>query len=370
VLRPLKSRISGTCPFSQHRPLPANPLKALGFTPDLQPEYSLQRPRQDFLFLSGEAMSIRTVAIVALALSAAGCMPKRDQDQHTVLRSLTDSNYKGNKYYLGWGEYLSGFMGNETKYDVKHTHDIFTDNVGGKYQSTTLVDREFSGRDVTASMNSLRSKITKDDMYVQYSSGHGFPAGLGIDVSYKQIVDHSLAMNAKEVVVFLMACHSGGLVNQFNARKSEWQDWSKQGRTLFVMSSSTEDEKSKTGPRQDAAEAGGPEGSAGSAYGHALWKALSGEADGYLDGVKDGFISLGEIAAYTTWKTQQVGGHTPQVTGTYNPYLLMNQVPKQSWVASLPGGTQEMSVAEVKESVQASDYKVNKYRQKYLEDHK
>jgi hypothetical protein len=79
-------------------------------------------------------------------------------------------------------------------------------------------------------------------------------------------------------------------------------------------------------------EPNGPEGSAGSAYGHSLWKALIGYSDGYNDGVKDGFISIDEILNFTIWKTQQVGGHTPVYTGSYNPALIMNRVPPKSWL--------------------------------------
>ncbi len=86
-------------------------------------------------------------------------------------------------------------------------------------------------------------------------------------------------------------------------------------RSLMVMSSSTVAENSSTGPGTDPDQPNSPNGSAGSAFGHALWKALIGYSDGALDGVKDGFLSLGEIREFTITKTKQVGGHTPDYTG-------------------------------------------------------
>jgi hypothetical protein len=194
-------------------------------------------------------------------------------------------------------------------------------------------------------------------MYVQYSSGHGYEGGLAFGGDYATLLDTSLAMKAKEVVIFTMACFSGSEVDELNRRKADWQNWAAQGRTLFVMSSSTAQEESSTGPGTDAQESGGPEGSAGSAYGHALWKTLTGEADGSIDGIKDGFISLGEIAAYATQKTQDIARHSPVVGGVYNPNLIMNKVPDRSYVASQvrEGGTGNLDDAQVRAVTQASD---------------
>jgi hypothetical protein len=202
-------------------------------------------------------------------------------------------------------------------------------------------------------------------MYVQYSSGHGYQKGLGIGISYSDIVKNALDMPAKEVVIFIMACYSGGLVDEFNARKAEWSQWQTQGRTLFVMSSSTGREESATGPGKDSSQVG-PSGSAGSAYGHALWKSLSGDADGFLDGVKDGFISLGEISAYASWKTQRIGGHSPQVTGVFNPYLIMNKVPSAGYIKGLTGGTTNLSEESLRQAVARSDASMLKAEEQRL----
>lgn len=272
------------------------------------------------------------------------------------LQSLTLSDSAAKKYYFGFGQVLDGFMGNETKYDVKHTHDIFASGAGGNYESKTLVDRDFDTSDVVSSLRTIADKTRADDMYVQYSSGHGYEGGLAVGGDYDTLLDSALGMKAKEVVIFTMACYSGTEVETANQRRSQWQSWAAQGRTFFVMSSSAGSETSSTGPGMDDAQ-DGPEGSAGSAYGHSLWKSLSGEADGALDGIKDGFISLGEIAAFATEKTQIIGRHSPQVTGVYNPNLIMNKVPGAGYIAqqAREGGTGALSDERVQEVTQASD---------------
>ncbi len=181
----------------------------------------------------------------------------------------------------------------------------------------------------------LKTKMTKDDMYVQYSSGHGYGGGLAIGIEYNDLRDQILSMSAQEIIVFNMSCESGSMIDSFDEKRAIWQDWLKKGRTLFLMSSSQSGENSQTGPGTDPQEPNGPDGSAGSAFGHSLWKALIGHADGFVDGVKDGFISLDEIVQFTIWKTKQVGGHTPVVAGSYQPGLIMNKVPSKEYLKSL-----------------------------------
>lgn len=244
-------------------------------------------------------------------------------------RSLTSGPFFGKKYYLGFGDHLSGFMGNEVKYDISHTHDIFTKEIGGAYIGTKLVGPGIGASQIRGHWSKLKADMLWHDMFVQYSSGHGFQTGLAIGVSYDEIRDAVLSLPARELIVFTMACHSGGLVDSFNRKRAQWAEWGDYGRTLFVMASSRVTELSSTGPVTDPQEPGGPAGSAGSAFGHALWKALIGHADGHGDGVKDGYIALGEIVDYVVYKTQQVGGHTPVVTGVYSRDLVMNRVPSR-----------------------------------------
>lgn len=261
-------------------------------------------------------------------LSCAPLAGSKSEYTKTYSLSLTGSNYTGKKFYLGWGHADpndNSMMKNETKYDVLKTHDIFTKDIGGKYEGKKLVEQTGSNEAINENFAEIAQKTTPNDQYVQYSSGHGFPQGLQFGGSYTTMANRILSLNAKEMISFTMACYSGGLVNEFNRRKSEWANYKEQGRTLFVMASSTVQQQSSTGPGMDSENPDNPYGSAGSAFGHALYRALKGEADGYIDGVQDGFVDLGEIEAYTKYLTRRIGGHTPVATGAYNPGLIMNK---------------------------------------------
>lgn len=284
-------------------------------------------------------MVASAVSAVALCQTACGKNPRTAN-----LSSITDPDYTGTKHYFGWGEYLSGFMGNETKYDVKHTHDLFTSGLGGDYEGRKLTAQQFDQDDIQREWNSIRGKFKPEDMYVQYSSGHGYDDGLAVGVRYDEMRDYAMSLDARETIVFTMACYSGNLVDSFNARKREWENHRAEGRTLFVMASSESDDTSSTGPGRDPDEPNGPDGSAGSAFGHALWKALIGYADrkgNGMTGNADGKISLQEIINFTVRKTQQVGGHTPVYTGSYDPALVIAKVPDAAELEALLGSSEE-----------------------------
>ena len=168
--------------------------------------------------------------------------------QNEVAR-LTDDQYPGKKYYVGFGDELSGEMGNEVTYDIKHTHDIFTQQLGGwSIIGTTLLGNDVGASDLEQKWQQLKSQMTSDDMYVQYSSGHGSPTGLLFGVSYNEIAQNVLSLPARELIVFIMSCYSGTLTESFDAQKNVWQDFDQKNRTLMVLASSEPSEESETGP--------------------------------------------------------------------------------------------------------------------------
>lgn len=289
-------------------------------------------------------MSIRTF-VTAFGLAALATACGSAQDSGSGVKSLTDADYTGKKYYFGFGSNGNGntSMDNEVKYDVQHTHDIFTKNVGGDYIGTKLIGTsQVNGRAIKGQWSTLQSQMKPDDMFVQYSSGHGYQGGLAAGVTYRDIIDGTLALNAKETVIFTMACYSGGLVDAFNAQRSRWQDYRSKGKTLFVMASSTAGEESSTGPGTDPDEPRGPNGSAGSAYGHSLWKALIGYADKRANGGDgDGVVTLKEITDYVVPDVQRNGGHTPVFTGAYDPELKIARTPTLEQMRTILGDTEE-----------------------------
>lgn len=272
-------------------------------------------------------------------------------------RSLTGVDYTGKKHYFGFGAAMKGdpsMMQNEVKYDVLHTHDIFTKEIGGSYLGTKFLNyNEAKRATILKEWARIGDYMTWNDMYVQYSSGHGSQSGLEVGVSYNEIRDNALSYPAREIIIYTMACYSGNLVNSFNAKKSDWEHFPNIGRTLMVMASSAANLESATGPGTDPGEPGGAQGSAGSAFGYALWKSLVGYADGMIDGVKDDYLSLGEIEKYTIKRTKEVGGHTPVVTGAYNQSLIMNRVPPKSFLDSLDITSEGLTDAELKERIEA-----------------
>lgn len=278
------------------------------------------------------------VAVSAFAFVMFAC-----GSETTNLKSITGPDYQGQKYYFGWGLNGNGDeeMDNEVKYDVLHTHDIFTKDVGGDYIGTKLIgEDQVSGSKIKTQWRTLTNKMKSNDMYLQYSSGHGYPGGLAAGVNYTDIVNAALGMPAQEVVIFTMACYSGGLVDAFDEAKTRWQDYPSKGKTLFVMASSTADQESSTGPGNDVDEPNGPDGSAGSAFGHALWKAIIGYADKTQGGGNgDGMITLGEIIDYVVKDTQDV--QQAVYTGAYNRALQIAKVPSYAEAKALLGDTEE-----------------------------
>lgn len=274
-------------------------------------------------------------------VAAAALASCRTSGEASETRSLTSDDYHGKKYFFAFAAPLDNAMGNEVRFDVRHVGYIFTNQWGGLYDGKTLVNAvDVARAPLLATLDGYAQKLGPEDMYVQYSGGHGSPIGLEIGITYEELRDKILAMKAKEIVVFTMSCFSGGIVEAFDQRKNEWKDFKAQGRTLFVMSSSKKDEESRTGPGTDAEEPINPQGSAGSLFGHSLWKAFMGSADGFgTGGVQDGKLTLGEIRNYVIAKTQQDGHHTPVVTGIYDDGLVMATIPPKlatsdAWMAA------------------------------------
>lgn len=297
-----------------------------------------------------------------LLLTACGPVLDRgaDDGDYALVRSLTGQSFTAKKYYVGWGVNGNGngMMDNEVAYDVYHTHDIFTKKVGGDYQGTKLIDNQANASGVRNAWKDLGGKIKPDDMYVQYSSGHGVPGGqtLGNGLSYSEFVTNAKTWQARETVILTMACYSGGMVETFKQNEAQFDAMKQANKVLYVMGSSPRSQESSTGPSSD--------GKAGSAFGHSVWKALTNgttedgkTADGFVDGVKDGMIDLSELQAFVTQKTNEVGGHLPQSWGFNYDHLIINEIPDGTYVASLEaeGGTAGMSDAQIAQAAAAFD---------------
>src|SRR4051812_4793464 len=108
--------------------------------------------------------SIVIIATLSACASLFSCgMHKSHIDDVSEVRSLTGIGYTGKKYYFGWGmnDNGNGEMDNEVKYDVKHTNDIFTKNIGGDYLGTTLIGQEaVNGSAIKSEWRTLASQMS------------------------------------------------------------------------------------------------------------------------------------------------------------------------------------------------------------------
>ena len=287
-------------------------------------------------------IGVSTLLLGSMALS---CTAKRNNNTSTTKHLTTaqdDAQLPSRKkIFFGFREVLSNSeMNNETRADNEHIANITKDANGGGYLTNSsfekgyLETREGGGQQIGAEYNRILSTMGQGDMYLQMSAGHGYEGGanggVAVGVTHQDIADQAFAMldkGASEVVIFMMACFSGGLVEAFQ-QDPRLQKYGKD-KTIFVMSSSRSSETSSTLSAAGDGKMGGQAGTAGSAFGNALWRAMRGDADQAQNGGNDdGIVTLGEVVAFATELTKDQGNHTPTVLqGHYDPALPIVCIP-------------------------------------------
>lgn len=270
-------------------------------------------------------MTVRTMTLLLACLMAAACKSGSLRSlQGKSLTTIDDDarNASRTKFFFGFREILDDpEMNNETYADNRHIKDMALDANGGGYKANPAFKEGFletyngqGSQQIAAEYNRIINSVKPGDMFLQMSSGHGYEGGaraggLAVGATHEEIKTYALKMldkGAQEVVIFMMACNSGGIVDAFSAA-----DLSRyEGKTIFVMASSAADVNSSTGDMSVDPTIGG-QGSTGSAFGNSLWKALQGAAD--IN--KDGVITLQEIIDYVVPATENLGGHKPQYLG-------------------------------------------------------
>jgi hypothetical protein len=186
---------------------------------------------------------------------------------------------------------------------------------------------QISVASLRARLASYRDSLRPEDSFVMYSHSHGETPGLLIDFEGKPkqdptiaypwaaLAEDILALPARNVVIFTMACHSGYLVDAIQARAASWQGKRKvAGRNLVVITSvSREQVATATDQSTELTGIGNP-------FTYAVRTALGGAADGALDGSKDQTITIEELVHYVlaTTKQQSKGQYAePQLAGEY-----------------------------------------------------
>jgi hypothetical protein len=154
--------------------------------------------------------------------------------------------------------------------DVATLRKFLTDSEFGAFPPenvTTLVDTEATKQNILFELADLRGRAAPEDLVLFYFSGHGYrPSGDGDDgapayilpyitsaralnspsigcINYDDIMDIVQNMEAKKVVVFLDACHAGGIkpggtkAVLGNAYERFWNEWEKaRGHALLLSS--------------------------------------------------------------------------------------------------------------------------------------
>lgn len=299
-------------------------------------------------------MTVRSAKFMVFALLTVGAASacKFDPMSDATSKSLTTreddaKNANRKKYFFGFREVLEGEMDNETFADDKHIGDIARDANGGGYIVNAQFREGFAeisggsdGQTLIGEFDRIIAAVQPGDMYLQMSAGHGSAGGaqsggLGVGLSHQQIKDKAFAIldkGASEVVIFMMACFSGGLVEAF---ESDPNLAKYKGKTIFIMSSSEVDKESSTGTTEADAKLGRGEGSSGSAFGNSLWRAIRGDAD--KAGNDDGIVTLQEVIDFVIPATKELGGHTPQfLKGYFDPNLPIKCIAEHPKAAANP----------------------------------
>lgn len=190
---------------------------------------------------------------------------------------------------------------------------------------------------VQQKFNDYGKSLGKQDTFVYYSHTHGTNPGIQLDftspgdIEYKwgDLAKSILSLPAKNVVIFVMACHSGYLVDALEAEQSKWKgQWASQKRNLVVLTAVASDQESfPTDVEPDSPT------SIGNPFSYAVTGAFKGNADGSVDGVKDGKTSYKELVTYVLKTAKEKSKNqyaNPKFVGEYSDNDVFMETRKES----------------------------------------
>jgi hypothetical protein len=266
--------------------------------------------------------------LAMLAVSLLGCLPRTESG--SSVRSITGAEFKGKKYYFAFNGGDTGSLSPtvfEPMFDAHNLGAVFSRSNGGNYSTDITYDTtRVTGEFLMAKLDEYAAKLGPDDMFIMYTGSHGSRDGLylrGETIPYEKIVEKVMKFRAKEVLIFMMACHSGAFSDAITTRHSEYAQWSRSGRTLFVLASSQANQTSSTfpSPQQEGVykDSLNVPGNTGTAYGNVLWRAIRGDADANADKK----VTLKETYDYVVRNTEQLAGHRPAFAGDFPHDLVL-----------------------------------------------
>ena len=242
----------------------------------------------------------------------------RTEPATTLPASHSDMPGTGWALLVGVGAYrdVEGFTIGRLKApakDVAALRDFLTDSSFGAFPAgnvRTLVDAEATKKNILYALADLRDRAAPEDLVLFYFSGHGYrPSSDGdhgapayilpyIDsaralsspsigcINYDDITDIVQSMDAEKVVVFLDACHAGGIKPGGskeilgNAYDRFWSEWDNARGHALLLSS---DQSQKSWEEPD-----------GSVFTKFLIRGLKGEADENNNAI----VGFEELARY------------------------------------------------------------------------
>lgn len=194
---------------------------------------------------------------------------------------------------------------------------------------------QISVASLRAKLAAYRDSLDDQDTFVLYSHTHGETPGLLIDFEtgslegaayrWEDFAQDIVDLPARNVVILVMACHSGYLAEAINALSADWQGQRKTaGRSLVVLTAVSKDQLSNPTDISTAPTA------IGNPFTYAVRTALGGAADGVSDGVQDKKVTLSELVEYVleTAKEASTDGYAdPQFAGEFVADEVLFSVP-------------------------------------------
>jgi hypothetical protein len=194
---------------------------------------------------------------------------------------------------------------------------------------------QISVASLRATFAAYRDSLGDQDTFVLYSHTHGETPGLLIDFEtgslegaayrWEDLAEDIVALPARNVVIFVMACHSGYLAEALNALGTDWKGQRETaGRSLVVLTAVSKDQLSNPTDVSTAPTA------IGNPFTYAVRTALGGAADGASDGEQDKKVTLSELVEYVleTAKEASMDGYAdPQFAGEFVAEEVLFSVP-------------------------------------------
>jgi len=120
---------------------------------------------------------------------------------------------------------------------------------------------------------------------------------------------------AKNVIVLVMACYSGGLFDYLKTTEDKWVNRKEEGRNFLVITS--QNNSSTSDPVPINGEMYNP-------FSAAVERDFQGEADGFSTGITDGQVTLEELNGYILETTHKLSSRAfPQSIGSYDPDIVL-----------------------------------------------